>query len=168
MVKRLFWLAGVTGLVIFSYLLTVQAGENYATFPGQGIKYRDKATPQELEKEPWLFGNGQGLYVLRSPDSDSGGPVKAGEVKNLILSGYYGWDDNESKWSRDIRFEWTIYHRKKEARIENNNYLYAWKAPDYDSSSEAANTYTITGWVFVKQGDKEVKEGVSWILWIEK
>lgn len=168
MANRLYGIAGWIGVIVFSLMVTALAGENYATFPGQGIKYRDKATPQELEKEPWLFGNGRGLYVLRSPDSDSGGPVKAGTVKNLILSGYYGWDDKEGKWSRDLRFEWTIYNQKKEVKIENNNFIYTWKAPEYNPASEAANTYTITGWVFVREGDKEVKEGVSWIIWIEK
>lgn len=166
MMKRLGSIVGV--LFLFVCITVALAGENYATFPWQGIKYKDKATPQELEKQPWLFGNGKGLYVLRAPESDSGGPVKAGEVKNLILSGYYGWDDSESKWSRSVRFEWTIYNRKKETKIDNNNFIYTWKAPEYDPSSEAANTYTITGWVFVKHGDKEVKEGVSWILWVTK
>ena len=120
MFKRLL-LNGLIGAIIFLCVSVVIAEENYATLPGEGIRYRDKATPEELAKEPWLFGNGKGLYVLRSPNSDSGGSIKPGEVRNLILSGYYGWDD-EIKWNRDIHFEWTIYNTKNETKIENNNH----------------------------------------------
>ncbi len=148
-------------------------GKNIAVYEWEGTVYKDKPTKEELEKEPWLFGNGKGLYLLRANTADEGGPVKQGVVKNLTVAGYFGWDEGEDKWERDVRYEWQIYNQGKNEKIEGaNSQKYVWAAPKYNPASEAANTYTITCWAYVKHKEgkeiKEEKEGVSWILWVEK
>jgi hypothetical protein len=150
--------------------------ENICTFKGVGAEYRAKATQEELKKEPWLFGNGKGIYLLRSDKSGSGGQVKPGEKKSLTVAGYFGWDDHEGTWDRKVKYKWEIYNQKVTKEIKNDSPALSWTAPAYNPTSEAANTYTVTCWAEVKyiksEQEKKVKEirkeGVSWILWVEK
>ncbi len=150
--------------------------KNICTFEGEGAKYRAKATPEELKEKPWLFGNGKGIYLLRSDKSDSGGPVKPEEKRNLIVAGYFGWDDNEGTWDKKAKYKWEVYNQKATKELKNVAPHLSWIAPAYNPSSEAANTYTVTCWAEVKYvgieaGKKKEgirKEGVSWILWVEK
>ena len=113
------------------------------------------------------------MYLLRSDETDDGGPVKSGEVRNLIAAGYYGWDSPEHRWGRKPEYKWYVYNRQKKERIDiANTHTYEWKAPAYDSSSDAANTYCITCMVSVKlwKGEKvkTFKEGITWVLWVQK
>lgn len=148
------------------------AAKSICVYNWEGAIYKDKPTEAELKEQPALFGNDRGLYLLRSDKTDDGGPAKPGEVRNLIAAGYYGWDEGNSSWEKNVEYRWYVYNRRKKERIEGaDTCKYAWTAPVYDPSSEAANTYTVTcvATVVRKDGDKanEVKEGISWILWVE-
>ena len=173
---RILFVLILVPLFLGANLAFAQEQKNICTFKGVGAKYRANATPEELKEEPWLFGNGKGIYLLRSDKSDSGGQVKPGEERNLIVAGYFGWDDSEGTWDKKVKYKWEIYNQKVTKEIKNNSPGLSWTAPSYNPASEAANTYTITCWAEVKyieieKGKKteEVKrEGVSWILWVEK
>ncbi|MBI2447298.1 MAG: hypothetical protein HYV48_02025 [Candidatus Omnitrophica bacterium] len=151
-------MAGV-GILFLGSSIKQVIGKNIAVYEWEGTVYKDKPTQEELAKEPWLFGNGKGLYLLRANTADEGGPVKPGESRNLTVAGYFGWDEGENKWERDVRYEWQIYNQGKSEKIEG-------------PASEAANTYTSTCWSYIKHKEgeevKEEKEDVSWILWVEK